>query len=86
MQVKKPPRKGDRITLIVEGTAGPRGQRRVWKTIVAHRGLRRRGFTPQNGPLIVAFTLEGIIWARGWDTPDALALRATVALENCVEA
>ena len=75
----KKPRKGSRVVVIVHESGRPR---RVWRTVVIRGG--KRSFTPRIGPLIVQVAGEGVVWARGWDTPDARALLAEVALENCV--
>lgn len=73
------PRKGSRVVVVMR-PEGPAGARRVWRTTVLRTG--RQSFTPQIGPLIVHAATEGKEWARGWDTPDARALLAEVALEN----
>ncbi len=79
--MKKPPRKGDRITVIVLWNDNE--VRRAWRTIVVRRGRRTQTLVPQIGPLILQLDHEGKTWVRGWTTPDALALRAEIALENC---
>lgn len=75
----KKPRKGSRVVVVVYVDDLARS-RRVWKTTVLRTG--RQTFTPEIGPLIVQCASEGVQWARGWDTPDARALLAEVALEN----
>lgn len=77
----KKPRKGSRIVVVVQNPVAARPVR-VWRTIVVRAGART--LTPKIGPLAVQLAEENATWARGWTTPEALALFAAVALENCV--
>ncbi len=65
----KPLREGDHVSVRSLHNSYPGG--RVWQWIV----IDPKNFKDDD---------EGISWARGWDTQAALALRAAVALENCV--
>jgi len=71
------PRKGSPIVVVVENPTRPV---RVWRTVVLRTGPRT--LTPKIGPLVVRLDAENITWARGWKTPEALALLATAMLDN----
>lgn len=81
--------RGDEVTVCVgDWTGRIFGIRRA--RIVRRRGerVRVRALANRIGPRLVRgeriATLfmrdEGIDWARGWDTPEALALQAEIAL------
>lgn len=70
-------RDGDRVT-VVQRFSDPTIIRRDRVSIVGY-GRKRRAWSPAAAELLTLED-EGIVWARGWDTKEADALRVAVYL------